>query len=987
CMLSLLCLIRPSFPSAIKDSVKCTEGAVAIDADDCASYFQCLDDETVHFNCPNGSYFETNSEICVVDEFGVCPTSRKCLDGDIFEDSKDCVAYLRCRHGSLVREKCLEGSYFNAISKSCRLDRSGSCTAKRQICAEGELQADADDCAAYLNCIGGVLVKEKCPNGSYFESIFKLCQVDENGVCSSTSSDCTEGEVQVDPNNCANYLNCQNGKLESKSCPTGAYFEPTLKTCIVDISGVCVEPVKCTDGQTQLDPNNCAGYLKCINGEMVEDQCPSGTYYDRKLDACLVDTEGICVTKIQLCTEGVRKEDPQDCAGYTQCVRGRSENLKCAFGSYFNETQGECLIDLERVCVKPRMDYYKDEETTVPDLQQSSESIVADLSTTDSAVPELTSQKSCIFDLNGFCVDQPIKFTKREIKLNSDDEFDIVEVEPQYTESTTPDLERQTESTTTDSHQSTESSNADLLLYTESTASDLYTETTVADLQTTGSDSTESSIADLLEYLYTETTDADLQQSTESTVADLQTTDSVLQVSTSEKSCIFDLNGFCVGQPDEFGLVEVQTQSTESTTSDLQTTESDSTESSVADLLKYLYTETTSDYTTESTTNDDLLQSTESTTSDPYTESTVADLKTTTSALQVELPSSNYFLNITLCIEESIEEDPEDCAGYIQCFRGEINKLKCDPGRYFNVTQKYCLFDVNQVCYNQNKTSNATDFQTTEFIPETTTPYDPFAKCTEGRLKVDPNNCAGYLNCSNGELKAEYCPSGFYFDPNLKNCTVDIRATCITNIKFCTEGVREEDPNNCAGYRQCIQGVVGNLKCTFGKYYNVAERECLVDEHKVCEKTVVDVNAQEVPLDDSPPPMFLPDPICLLYENGVCADPLQKCIEGQVKVDPNNCAGYMKCKYGELVQESCPSGSYFDLESQFCLVDRRGICVTNIEVCEDGALEEDPRDCAGFRQCIQGVVANRKCEPGEYFNVPQRDCLIDVDKVCERTEY
>ncbi|XP_017005695.2 uncharacterized protein [Drosophila takahashii] len=949
CILSLLCLIRPSLPSAIKDSVKCTEGAVAIDADDCASYFQCLDDETVHFNCPNGSYFETNNEICVVDEFNVCPTSRKCLDGDIFEDSKDCAAYLRCLHGNIKRERCLEGSYFNAISKSCRLDRSGSCTAKKEICVEGELQADADDCTGYLNCIGGVLVKEKCPNGSYFENIFKLCQVDENGVCSS--SGCTEGEVQVDPNNCANYLNCQNGTLETKSCPSGTYFAPTYKTCIVDLNGVCVEPVKCTDGQTQLDPNNCAGYLKCINGEMVEEKCPSGTYYDRKLDACLVDTEGICVTKLQLCTDGVRKEDPQDCAGYTQCIRGKFQNLKCALGRYFNETQGECLIDFGRVCVKPRMDNYKDEESTVSDLLQSSETTADGLSTTDSAQPKVTSHKSCIFDLNGLCVAQPIKFTKRDIKLNSGDES-------QYTETTIADLERQTESTT----------------------SDLNIKTTVSDLQT--SDSTESSIADLLEYRYTETTDADLQQSTDSTVADLQTTDSVLQVSTSEKSCIYDLNGFCLGQPDEFGIYTDSTpsdsdQNGESTTTDLYT---ESTESTIADLQEYLY----SDSTTESTTtNDDLLQTTESTTTELYTESTVADVETTTPALLVQLPNSSYFSNVTLCIEESIEEDPEDCAGYIQCFRGEINKLKCDPGRYFNVTRNYCLFDVNQVCNNQNSTSNLTI--TTEFIPETTTPYDPFAKCTEGRLKVDPNNCAGFLNCSNGELKAEYCPSGFYFDPNFKNCTVDIRATCITNIKFCTEGVREEDPNNCAGYRQCIQGVVGNLKCPFGKYYNVAERECLIDEHKVCEKTVVDSTAQEVPLEDSPPPMFLPDPTCIHYENGVCADPLQKCIEGQMKLDPNNCAGYMKCRYGELVQESCPSGSYFDLETHSCLVDRRGYCVTNIEVCEEGALEEDPRDCAGYRQCIQGVVANRKCAPGEYFNVPQRDCLMDVDKVCEQT--
>lgn len=103
--------MRPSFGSIIKDSVKCTEGSVAADIDDCASYFQCIDDETVHLNCANGSYFEASNEICVVDEFGVCPTSRRlCFDGDIFEDINDCMSYVKCIRGDLVRQRCPAGA-------------------------------------------------------------------------------------------------------------------------------------------------------------------------------------------------------------------------------------------------------------------------------------------------------------------------------------------------------------------------------------------------------------------------------------------------------------------------------------------------------------------------------------------------------------------------------------------------------------------------------------------------------------------------------------------------------------------------------------------------------------------------------------------------------------------------------------------------------------------------------------------------------------
>ncbi|XP_037707373.1 uncharacterized protein LOC119545693 [Drosophila subpulchrella] len=968
CMLAFVCLIHPSISSVIKDSVKCTEGFVAVDADDCASYFQCLDDETVHFNCPNGSYFEKNNEICVVDEFGVCPTSRrKCFNGDLFEDSKDCVTYFKCLHGNLVRERCPDGSNFNGISKSCRMDHRGSCTSQREICVEGELQADSDDCAGYLNCIGGVLVKEKCPSGSYFEPIFKLCQLDENGVCSSPSSECNEGEVQVDPSNCAGYLNCQNGKLETESCPSGSYFEPTYKVCTVDLNGVCVKPpAKCTEGQLTLDPNNCAGYLKCIDGEFVEEQCSSGSFYDPKLETCLVDSEGVCVTKIKHCNEGVREEDPQNCAGYTQCIQGKTENLKCSFGSYFNETQGECLFDLVGVCVKSidELDISEVEplysKSTIADFERQTESTTSDQSTETTMANLIRYAESLVVDLS----------------------FDMEEVQPQYTESTTANIEQHTDSTTPD--QRTETTIANLLRYTESTATDLpgYTEgpehdeRTSTDLpgytegpQYAKANNAEISIANLLQYTESTTSDwpqisdsslADLleYQYTENTVSDWQSTNSALQSSTSNE----------ISSP-EYAERSNADFTQYSTTSDWPS----STESSLADLLEYQYTEST---VSGWQTTDSALQS-----------STSNEISNSIGNTSTIVPDS------TICIEYSIEEDPDDCAGYRQCIRGEIKQVKCDQGRYFNITQGDCLIDVNKVCAKLQKEDqdqyakiNVTDSPTTISALETTTPYDPFAKCTEGRLKMDPNNCAGYLNCSDGELKAENCPSGFYFDPKLKICSVDIRATCITNIKFCVDGVREEDPNNCAGYRQCTQGVVVNLKCPNGKYFNVAERGCLADEHKVCVKSGEDYYPEDVLLDDSAPPMFLPEQTCSTYKNGVCADPLEKCFEGQLKLDPNNCAGYLICKFGQLVQELCPKGSYFDPSTKSCLVDRRGICVTNIEICEEGAREEDPQDCAGYRQCIQGDVENLKCPAGNYFNVPQRECLVDIDKVCEQTE-
>lgn len=962
--------MRPSFGSIIKDSVKCTEGSVAADIDDCASYFQCIDDETVHLNCANGSYFEASNEICVVDEFGVCPTSRRlCFDGDIFEDINDCMSYVKCIRGDLVRQRCPAGSYFNVISKNCQMSRTGSCASPKEICLEGELQVDSEDCAGYLECLNGVLVNEKCPIGSYFEPIFKLCQVDENGVCSSSSSECTDGEVRVDPNNCAGYFNCENGRLITKTCPSGTYFESTYKTCTVDLKGVCVEPpAKCTEGQLKIDPNNCAGYLKCIDGEFVEEKCPGGTYYDFQLETCLVDTEGVCVTIRKLCIEGLREKDPKDCAAYTQCIRGRVESVMCDSGRYFNVTQRECLADLYEVCLKSRKEHFRIvehhqyDESTTPNSYQQTESTDADFQSTDSALQEVTSQNSCIFDLNGACVGQSIICTegKKQRDINNCAGY-LKCIDGEFVEEECP----------------------------ERTYYDSNLETCLVDNY--GACVTNTSIC--VEGIVEEDPKdcAGYTQCVRGKVEPLKCAFG-RYFNGTQGECLIDLDEVCArsSQVDYDRDLE-QFQYSQSTSEYLleytntDTTIADfSTESSNADFNRY--TDSNSYTDTESTTND-LPMSTEVSTFDLKTTDLSLQFTTLDGVDNLDNNTGTCVYNNKLFIEGIREVNPQDCAGYIECFGGVAKELKCDSGRYFNATQRNCSVDVDEICLKSDKTIVLDLQTTTESTPNFTTSVDPFAKCRDGQLRLDPKNCAGFLKCVDGELKEEMCPSGFFYNSTSSKCMVDIRATCVTNIKYCIEGVREEDPNNCAGYRQCIRGLVQNLNCPIGQYFNVAERDCLMDVHKVCARTEEVYKSDEVQHNDTGPPMTKPDESCIRDINGVCVDPLGKCREGQHKLDPNNCAGYLKCQNGELIEELCPNGFYYDFLMKICLVDRRGICVTNIQVCDEGALEEDPHDCAGYRQCIDGQVENLKCPFGTYFNVPLRDCLIDVDEICVRTEY
>ncbi|XP_022209331.2 tenascin [Drosophila obscura] len=353
CMWTLLCLMsRPSLAAIVKDAAgKCMEGSVEGDPQDCAGYFQCLDGAILHQQCPEGAYFEVTYEVCVIDEKGICPPAEhKCTELELAEDPADCAGYLQCINGLFAQQKCAAGAYFNQTSKSCLVDGNVACAPLQERCNDGELKADPEDCAGYLQCVNGVLVREKCDKGSYFNVSWSQCVVDVG----FSAENCTEGELKCDPNDCAAYLQCSDGEFVAEQCSSGSYFNSSLNICQVDVNGICVAPPEnCTEGELDVDPNDCAGYLKCIDGEFVAEPCPSGSYFDAKLELCLIDDDGICLPTVKKCTEREMQEDPEDCAGYRQCVGQELVQLKCAPGSYFNATASSCMLDEDEVCVSP----------------------------------------------------------------------------------------------------------------------------------------------------------------------------------------------------------------------------------------------------------------------------------------------------------------------------------------------------------------------------------------------------------------------------------------------------------------------------------------------------------------------------------------------------------------------------------------------------------------------------------------------------------
>ncbi|SPP84681.1 blast:Peritrophin-44 [Drosophila guanche] len=317
----------------------CQDGEQKIDEDDCTKYYVCCSGKFVQKSCDSGDWWNWASGECEQDN-GQCNGSPTCTEGELQEDPTDCAGYLKCVNGSLVSQKCLDQSYFNVNLGVCTPDTDGVCVG----CVEGSTEADSTDCTKYKLCSGGKLVSKSCGTGNYWNAEKSSCEKD-NGECNGSPS-CTEGELQEDPTDCAGYLKCVNGNLVSQKCLDQSYFNVNLGVCTPDTDGVCVG---CVEGSTEADSTDCTKYKLCSGGKLVSKSCPSGNYWNAEKSSCEKDN-GEC-NGSPSCTEGELDVNAADCAGYLECIHGSLVARKCPDLNYFNATQKKCIVDTEGVCI------------------------------------------------------------------------------------------------------------------------------------------------------------------------------------------------------------------------------------------------------------------------------------------------------------------------------------------------------------------------------------------------------------------------------------------------------------------------------------------------------------------------------------------------------------------------------------------------------------------------------------------------------------
>lgn len=178
-------------------------------------------------------------------------------------------------------------------------------------------------------------------------------------------------------------MKCLNGAKHELSCPAGQYWNVDRDYCdFIDNVECDIEPTDSptdspsettTDGTTiepgteepvtecpLVDditkpihfphPTDCSKFLKCLNGNTVEYNCPEGQYWNVEKNYCDYKENVECESESGSGTdepEGECADDsvhghPTDCEKYLQCSGGVLVEMSCPVGQHWNDEKKWC---------------------------------------------------------------------------------------------------------------------------------------------------------------------------------------------------------------------------------------------------------------------------------------------------------------------------------------------------------------------------------------------------------------------------------------------------------------------------------------------------------------------------------------------------------------------------------------------------------------------------------------------------------------------
>ncbi len=353
---------------------------------------------------------ETCDGVC--DESGKCTGKMTCSEDNCdgtCDENGNCIAEIQCS-----AENC---------DGTC--DENGKCIADiicteencAGICGEdgkciAEIKCTAENCAGTCDENGNCIAENKCPSGSCSwicdangdcvaenmcspETCDGTC--DENGHCVMRDvgeNDCTVGAFSCDGVVDGKYLYCQDGKWDSRVCPSGMICDagsttgckeiPAAKctngvfkdnkVCIngewLDRYATCADNMSsCPDGfvcvantcvnSCDVRDNNCLSGFSCLSSDnrchkkcIIDSTHPISSYLNDK-NECLCDATGFYTASRtgSSCKNDGGLAVPGECLNGTQNCENGEIVTSCPDSNYPNAICGVCLSNTDYAAV------------------------------------------------------------------------------------------------------------------------------------------------------------------------------------------------------------------------------------------------------------------------------------------------------------------------------------------------------------------------------------------------------------------------------------------------------------------------------------------------------------------------------------------------------------------------------------------------------------------------------------------------------------
>ncbi|XP_060518419.1 mucin-2-like [Cylas formicarius] len=281
----------------------------------------------------------------------------------------------------------------------------------------------------------------------------------------------------------------------------------------------------------------------------------------------------------------------------------------------------------------------------------------------------------------------------------------------------------------------------------------------------------------------------------------------------------------------------------------------------------------------------------------------------------------------------------------------------------------------------------------------------------------DPNNCAHYFECYEGNKYSMECPPDLYWNTvsdscdylEYVDCTRAQTATTGKSTTPTTEGSWAPDPlcpypshnvtfypnpNNCSQYYECYEGNKYLMDCPPDLYWNTVSDNCDYLENVNCGGSATKSSTSQstsstttaVTKSSTNQPSSSTSSASPTTSRSTTASPAdsvcQNKPDGTFVEDPNDCTIFYECNGGKGIAQHCPSGTYWNESILSC--DNAANVQSSSPTCTSNKVEfyPDPQDCSSFYECVNGQISKHRCPDGQSWDPEFVACNFSHEVNC-----